>query len=206
MLICITNRKLCQDDFLNRIDQLAQGKPTAMMLREKDLERAAFQDLAIKVKEICDRHQVSLIINQNLEIAKQLKVENIQVSIEKLRENREFIREFEQVGVSVHSVDQAKEAEAAGADYLIAGHVFPTECKKGLPARGLRFLKEVCDAVKIPVWGVGGIDQNNYKVTLMTGAKGVCVMSEAMTCRDPAGFSQRFTVGNEQMRMEENRY
>lgn len=194
MLICITNQKLCQDDFLNRIDELAQGKPDAIMLREKDLSMADYQDLAIKVKEICDQHQVNLIINQNLEIAKQLKLGSIQLSIEKMRANSEFIRKFEQVGVSVHSVDQAKEAQELGADYLIAGHVFPTECKKGLPARGLRFLKEVCDAVEIPVWAIGGIDESNFKVTLMTGAKGICVMSEAMTCSDPAGFSQRFIV------------
>lgn len=194
MLICITNQKLCKDDFLNRIEEIASGKPHAIMLREKDLSEVEYQNLAIKVKEICDRHQVNLIINQNFEIADRLNVGAIQVSIDDLRKNREVIRKFAQVGVSVHSVNQAEEAEQLGADYLIAGHIFPTDCKKGLPARGLRFLKEVCDSVKIPVFAIGGISEANYKIVLITGAEGICIMSEAMTCSDPKGLSQRFMI------------
>lgn len=192
MLICITNQKLCQDDFLSRINEIASGKPYAIMLREKELDEPDYQELAINVKEICERHQVKLIINHNLETAEQLKVGTVQVSIDDLRKKGEVIRNFDQVGVSVHSVEQACEAEAWGADYLIAGHVFPTDCKKGLPARGLRFLKEVCDSVSIPVFAIGGISEVNYKIALMAGAKGVCIMSEAMTTDHPETLAQRF--------------
>ncbi len=192
MLICITNQKLCQDDFLSRINEIASGKPYAIMLREKELDEPDYQELAINVKEICERHQVKLIINHNLETAEQLKVGTVQVSIDDLRKKGEVTRNFDQVGVSVHSVEQACEAEAWGADYLIAGHVFPTDCKKGLPARGLRFLKEVCDSVSIPVFAIGGISEVNYKIALMAGAKGVCIMSEAMTTDHPETLAQRF--------------
>lgn len=192
MLICITNQKLCQDDFLSRINEIASGKPYAIMLREKELDEPDYQELAINVKEICERHQVKLIINHNLETAEQLKVGTVQVSIDDLRKKGQAIKAFDQVGVSVHSVEQACEAEAWGADYLIAGHVFPTDCKKGLPARGLRFLKEVCDSVSIPVFAIGGISEVNYKIALMAGAKGVCIMSEAMTTDHPETLAQRF--------------
>ncbi|WP_303871501.1 thiamine phosphate synthase [Acetobacterium wieringae] len=194
MLICITNQKLCQDDFLSRIEEIAKGQPHAIMLREKDLSEPDYRELAINVKEICDRYRVRLIINHNLEIAEELKVEAVQVSIHDIRRECEAIRNFKQVGVSVHSVEQAREAEVWGADYLIAGHIFPTDCKKGLPARGLIFLKEVCNAVAIPVFAIGGISEVNYKITLMAGAKGVCIMSEAMTTDHPETLAQRFIV------------
>ena len=194
MLICITNQNLCTDDFLNRINEIASGKPHAIMLREKEMDEPDYQELAIKVKEICDRHQVKLIINHNMETAEGLKVGTVQVSIHEFQKNHEAIRKFDQVGVSVHSVEQAREAEAAGADYLIAGHVFPTDCKKGLPARGLIFLKEVCDSVSIPVFAIGGISESNYKIALMAGAKGVCIMSEAMITDHPETLAQRFVV------------
>jgi len=194
MLICITNQKLCRDDFLSRINKIASGKPDAIMLREKELDEEDYQELAIKVKEICDRHQVKLIINHNIETAERLMVGAVQVSIDDLRKKGESIKNFDQVGVSVHSVEQAREAEVSGANYLIAGHVFPTDCKKGLPARGLRFLKEVCDSVSIPVYAIGGISETNYKIALMAGAKGVCIMSEAMTTDHPETLAQRFVV------------
>lgn len=192
MLICITNQQLCEDDFLSRIDKIASGKPHAIMLREKELSDIEYENLAIKVKEICDNHQVNLIINQNIETAERLNIGGIQLSIADLRKHREAIKNFKQVGVSVHSVDQATEAEVSGADYLIAGHIFPTDCKKGMPARGLRFLKEICDSVRIPVFAIGGISEVNYKIALLAGAKGVCIMSEAMTTTHPETLGQRF--------------
>ncbi len=194
MLICISNQKLCRDDFLSRIEEIAKGQPHAIMLREKELSEPDYRELAIKVKEICDRHQVKLIINHNLEIAEELKVEAVQVSIHDIRRAGEAIRNFKQVGVSIHSVEQAREAEAWGANYLIAGHIFPTDCKKGLPARGLIFLKEICNVVSIPVFAIGGISQANYKIAMMAGAKGVCIMSEAMTTDHPETLAQRFVV------------
>lgn len=192
MLICITNQKLCTDDFLNRIDDIASGKPYAIMLREKDLDDIEYQELAVKVKEICDKYQVKLIINQNIATAERLEMGAVQVSIHDFRKDSEAIRKFDWVGVSVHSVEQAREAEALGADYLIAGHIFPTDCKKGLPARGLIFLKDLCDSVSIPVFAIGGISEVNYKIALLAGAKGVCIMSEAMTTTHPETLGQRF--------------
>ena len=64
---------------------------------------------------------------------------------------------FTKIGISIHSVEEAKEAEQLGASYLTAGHIYATDCKRGLPPRGLGFLKEVCREVSIPVYGIGGI-------------------------------------------------
>ena len=102
------------------------------------------------------------------------------------------IHPFSYVGASVHSVSEAKEAEKLGATCLIAGHIFSTDCKKDVPPRGLIFLKEVCESVDIPVFGIGGIAKENASDVLMTGAKGMCIMSEAMTCQHPAELTRGF--------------
>ena len=192
MLIIVTNRKLCHDDYLQRIRQLAKGKPHGIMLREKDLPLEDYEALAIKVNEICEEYQVPLMINQNISIAAKLKLANIHLSLPDLRKYQNDIHPFRSVGASVHSVSEAKEAERLGATCLIAGHIFSTDCKKDVPPRGLIFLKEVCESVDIPVFGIGGIARENASDVLMTGAKGMCIMSEAMTCQHPAELTRGF--------------
>lgn len=185
MLICVTNRKLCRDDFLSRIKQIAKGKPHAILLREKDLSITEYENLATRVNKICLDQKVPLIINQNVEIAAKLMCTSIHLAIQDIRKFKNEIKVFSRIGASVHSVSEAKEARQLGATYLIAGHIFPTECKKGVAPKGLQFLKEVCDSVEIPVFAIGGITKDRVKEVIDAGAKGVCVMSEAMTCCKP---------------------
>lgn len=194
MLICLTNRKLCKDDFFNRINEITKGKPHAIMLREKDLSMEEYECLAIKTKEICDLNGVSLIINQNIKIASKLQIPNIHLSISDLRTYRNELDQFVNVGASVHSLLEAKEAQDLGASYLIAGHIFSTDCKKGVPPRGLLFLKEVCDCTSIPVFAIGGIAKDKVKDVMNAGAQGMCVMSEAMTCLNPIEITKSFEI------------
>lgn len=194
MLIVITNRKLCKDDFLDRIVQLAKGKPKAIMLREKDMDQAEYEALAVKVKKICAENQVPLIINQNISAASKLNLPNIHLSMHDLRKYKDDLHPFVHIGASVHSLPEAIEAQKLGASYLIAGHIFSTDSKRGVPPRGLLFLKEVCDAVEIPVFAIGGITQEKAKVIAALGAKGMCVMSEAMTTKEPDVLANRFLI------------
>lgn len=196
MLIMVTNRKLCPDDLLNRIDQLAQGKPHAILLREKDLHLEEYEELAVKVNLICEEHQVPLIINQHISVAAKLKRPHIHLSMENLRDHKDELLPFPQIGASVHSVEEAKEAQKLGASYLIAGHIYATDCKQGVPPRGLSFLKEVCDSVAIPVFAIGGITADKVEDVAMTGAKGACIMSEAMTCAHPRELVNYFSKGS----------
>ena len=84
------------------------------------------------------------------------------------------------MGTSVHSPEEAALAEKLGASYVTAGHIFATDCKKGVPPRGLDFLENVCKSVKIPVYAIGGITRSNMHLALEKGAAGVCVMSGLM--------------------------
>ena len=93
------------------------------------------------------------------------------------------------LGSSVHSLEEAEEAFSLGAEYLTAGHIYATDCKKGLPPRGTAFLEEICRAVPVPVYAIGGIrlEQEQIEKTLAAGARGVCIMSGAMRYL-PQGF------------------
>ena len=194
MLIYVTNRKLCRDDFLKRMERLAAGKPHAIMLREKDLQDTEYETLAAQVKEVCAAHQVPLLINQNISTALKLDLPAIHLSMHNLREYRNELNSFKQIGASVHSLEEALEAQELGAHYLIAGHIFTTDSKKGLPPRGLSFLEEICRQVQVPVFAIGGITKDNAKDILLTGAKGVCIMSEAMTCEHPKNLAHQFRL------------
>ncbi len=195
MLICVTNRKLCSGDFLYRIQQLAQAKPYALLLREKDLDICEYERLAWNVKEICERHGVLLIAHQHISVAAKLKLTHLQLSMADLRAYKQK-GHSRLIGASIHSVAEAEEAQALGAAYLVAGHVYATSCKQGALPRGLPFLKQVCQAVTLPVFAIGGITGNHVPDILASGAKGYCVMSEAMTCKQPALFVQEFAIAN----------
>lgn len=95
-------------------------------------------------------------------------------------ENRKILQGMKVIGTSVHSLEEALEAERLGASYVTAGHIFSTECKPGLEPRGLTFLQKICEGVKIPVYAIGGIHPENLEKIAQTGAAGACMMSEFM--------------------------
>ncbi len=182
MIICITNRLLCKDAFLKRIEYIAKAKPYAIILREKDLPSDEYEMLAMRCKEIVGKYDVPLIINSNIKVAENLSIDNLQMPVSLLLKHKDELEHFDWIGASVHSVEEAKQAENLGSTFIVAGHIFATECKKGVPPRGIGFLKEVCNAVSIPVFGIGGITKYNINQVMEAGAVGGCVMSEFMTC------------------------
>lgn len=191
MIIYVTNRKLCRSDFLQRLEQLAAGRPDGIILREKDLTVAEYETLAERANKICKKCGVPLIVNQFAAVAEKLKIPHVQMSMENLRTERGILENFLSTGASVHSVDEAVEAEKLGATWLIAGHIFATSSKKGIPPRGLSFLKQVCRHTNLPVFAIGGIKAHNARDVIQAGAKGVCLMSEPMTCPDPVKYTEQ---------------
>ncbi len=177
-MIAITCRKICKEPFLDRVCRLAEAGPEMIILREKDLSHPDLLALASECKEICDAAGVPLSINTDIAAARELGIRRVHLPLSVLRESRD-LSDMDLVGASVHSPSEAIEAESLGADYLIAGHIFPTACKIGEP-RGTPFLKSVCESVSIPVYGVGGITPENFPRVISAGAEGAAVMSSAM--------------------------
>ena len=187
--LCVTNRKLCRGDFLTRVEQIAACRPAGIILREKDLAPAAYRELAAAVMEICGRYDVACILHSFSDAAISLRADAIHLPLPLLRGlSPEDRAQFRILGASCHSAEDAREAQALGCTYLTAGHVFETDCKKGLPARGVEFLRAVCAAVEIPVYGIGGIDAGNIASVRKAGAAGACLMSSLMISGDVKGL------------------
>ena len=181
--ICVTNRTLCRDDFLKRIDHIAKkGVADAILLREKDLTEREYLELAEKVLSICKSHNRRCILHTYYKAAKELGCKEIHLPLPLLQKMREEGAKqwFTTVGTSVHSLKQANLAMHLQADYMTAGHIFETDCKKGLPGRGLSFLSKVVCKSEVPVYGIGGISADNAGQIMETGAAGVCIMSGFM--------------------------
>ena len=165
---------------LDRVRILCELGVRRIVLREKDMPSSEYAPLAEQFVRICKGNSTIPVISHHIDTAKDLGVREIQVSIGELRENPSVVNEFRSVCVSVHSADEAIEAESLGASSVTAGHVFDTECKKGTPGRGIEFLKGVIDKVNIPVYAIGGIDLDVISQVYETGASGVCLMSTMM--------------------------
>lgn len=184
--IAVSNRHLCRRPFPEQIERVCQCHPKAVILREKDLSEAEYAILAKQVLEICHAYQVPCILHTYWKTALDLHCASLHLPLALLRECRaqaEFpLHAFARLGTSVHSVEDAVEAERLGATYLTAGHIYATDCKKDLPPRGLSFLREVCRAVDIPVYAIGGIkpEQTQFAEILSCGAAGGCIMSGMM--------------------------
>lgn len=192
-IICVTNRTLCKEDFLLRIEKIAKAKPRAIILREKDMNESDYKALALKVIKICEDNGITCILHNFVNTAIELNEELIHLPFSTLRKMSVSEKaRFSVIGASCHSADDAKEAEKLGCSYITAGHIFDTDCKKGLPARGLDFLKEVCESVSVPVYAIGGISKENYADICTTGAKGACIMSGLMCCDDVNVFMEGF--------------
>ncbi|TLT07824.1 thiamine phosphate synthase [Aliarcobacter thereius] len=190
MIVFVTSRNLCKDDFLNRIEKLCSSNPDILILREKDMDFDSYLFLAKKVKDICKKYEISFYINSKIDVAKKLGIKNIQIGFDDFLKYKRSLEYFENIIVSVHSLDEVKTLQNENIKYIIAGHIFETACKKGLEPRGLEFLKELCKNSQIPILGIGGIDKNNYKQVLENGAKGFCIMSETMQTKNPETVKQ----------------
>ena len=194
-ILCVTNRKLCREDFLARIERIAACHPAGIILREKELLSEDYQELASAVMGICEQHGVKCILHSFTDVAITLHAQSIHLPLHLLREmTQEQKSHFTSLGASCHSVADAEEAQALGCTYITAGHIFQTDCKKGMPGRGTEFLQNVCNAVDIPVYAIGGIDSCNIALVRDTGADGACLMSSLMVTDDVAGLLKAMEV------------
>lgn len=177
-IVCVTCRRLCPRPLEKQAELIAAAGVKKLILREKDLTEQEYQRLAEKMLERCEILGIECILHTFSKTAERLGCRKIHIPLHlmssKLKES------FSTLGCSVHNVEEAVKAQQLGATYLTAGHIFATDCKKGLPPRGLDFLSEVCRSVSIPVYAIGGINSNNINSAISAGAAGVCIMSGLM--------------------------
>lgn len=177
-IIAVTARNLCPRPLWEQIPRIRQAGIRRVILREKDLSEDDYTALAEKVLRACEKCGVTLVIHNFPETARNLHIQNLHMPLPLL--TAALCREFDTAGTSVHSAEQLRQAEMLGADYVTAGHIFATDCKKGLLPRGTAFLSDICKQTALPVYAIGGIDTDKLPLIAETGAAGACIMSGAM--------------------------
>ena len=190
----ISNRKLCANGNLEKqIEKIFSAyekkiilknfEITALTLREKDLDKNKYLNLVKKIYPICQKYKIHQ--NYDLNLYGKYNIEGIHLSynvFKSLEENIKtgLIKKYKKIGISIHSLEEAREAESLGANYVVAGHIFKTDCKKGLEPRGLKFVENLSSVLKIPIFAIGGIDERNSQSVINSGAFGLCMMSSLM--------------------------
>lgn len=194
-VLCVTSRALCEEDFLLRIEKIAKSRPAGIILREKDLSERDYIRLAADAVRICGDAGVMCILHGFPHAAEELGVKALHMPLSALRAMDEGRRKrFDVLGASCHSIEDAIEAQRLGCSYITAGHIFDTACKQGMPGRGIGFLSDVCAAVHLPVYAIGGITPERMPQVRGAGAAGACVMSALMRCKSPSEYLKQFAL------------
>jgi thiamine-phosphate pyrophosphorylase len=194
-IICVTNRSLCEDIsvFFEKIQNIAKAEPYSIILREKDLSEDEYLSLALRVSTLCCSTGTMLFVHNYPMAALKCSADGLHMPLHRLKDYIETCPEeadmvlsrMKYLGASCHSIEDALLAESLGCNYIVSGHIFDTDCKKGLPGRGIDFLKDVVNAVSIPVFAIGGINKENYHKIKEAGASGACLMSSLMISNNP---------------------
>lgn len=179
-LYLCTDRELMSEDTLEKSVELAiQGGVTVVQLREKDCSGREFLQVAREVKQITDAYEIPLIINDRIDIAMAVDADGVHLGQSDIPAHtaRELLGPDKIIGVSAYNKELAVEAQKEGVDYLGVGDIFGTSTKAGTHHVEIDTLSRICQAVKIPVVAIGGINLSNVTKLAGTGIQGTAVIS-----------------------------
>lgn len=183
----VTDRDLMSTETIEEaIEQAIAGGTTLIQLREKECSSLDFYNTAVKVKEICDKNKVPLLINDRLDIALAVDADGVHVGQSDLPASvvRKIIGEDKIIGVSAGNLKDAVKAESDGADYIGVGAMYATGTKKDAKPTSLETLKEIRKNVNIPIVVIGGINKDRIKDFKGIGIDGVAVVSAIIAQKD----------------------
>lgn len=187
LLYAVTDRSwVGRQTLYEQIEEALKGGITCLQLREKNLSEEDFINEAKKVKELCCRYNVPLIINDNLDVALNCGADGVHVGIEdapvceiRKRVHKDFI-----IGATAKTIEQATAAQKAGADYIGVGAVFSSPTKKNAIRITKEQLKNICSSVDIPAVAIGGIGLDNVSELVGGGMDGIAVVSAIFASED----------------------
>ena len=176
-----------EEAFLLRVEQALRGGATLLQLREKNRSTRAYIRLAEKVHAIAKCYQVPLIIDDRVDVALAIDAEGVHVGAEDMPVAlaRKLMGNDKIVGATAKTVPWAREAWEQGADYLGVGAIYPTTTKVKTVLTSTETLREICNAVPIPVNAIGGLNRENIDVLAGIPISGICVVSAIMKAEDP---------------------
>lgn len=187
LLYAVTDRAwVGKQTLLEQIEDALKGGASIVQLREKKMDEDSFVEEAIQIRDLCHKYNVPLIINDNVEVALKSGADGVHVGIEdtpvaeiRKRVSADFI-----IGATCKTVEQAKIAEAAGADYMGVGAVFPSPTKINAVRITNEQLSQIVSAVSIPAVAIGGINYDNVCEIKGSSVSGIAVVSAIFGAED----------------------
>ena len=187
LLYAVTDRAwVGKQSLYEQVESALKGGATCVQLREKELDEESFLKEAMELSALCKQYGVPFFVNDNVDIAIKCKADGIHVGQEDMEaaQVRQRVGDDMIIGVSVHSVEEALEAVKNGADCLGLGAVFSTSTKTDVDLLPRETLRDICDAVDIPVVAIGGINKSNISQLAGTGIDGVALVSAIFAADD----------------------
>jgi thiamine-phosphate pyrophosphorylase len=204
LIYAVTDRAWSEDTGLvSQVEEALKGGATMIQLREKELDgkrMELFFREAMEIRQLTQRYKVPLIIDDNLELALKCQADGLHVGQNDMDAAlaRRLLGPERILGVTAKTVEQAKKAQADGADYLGSGAVFGTLTKSDAKPMSREMLQAICASVSIPVVAIGGICLDNISRLAGTGAAGAAIVSGIFAAKDIEGTTRQLKA-----RMEE---
>ncbi|GAX59436.1 thiamine monophosphate synthase [Candidatus Scalindua japonica] len=192
--ILITDRKLCETNLTDIIKQAIEGGIGTVQLREKGLSTVALYRLAKEIREITDKRNVKLIINDRVDIAIAVGADGVHLGWQSMEAGivRSMVGQDKLIGFSAHSLAEAERAENSGVDYITISPVFDTANKDYyLTPLGVDEIGKIMEQINIPVIALGGINENNVNIVLDSGVDGIAVISAILQSDSPVQSATR---------------
>lgn len=176
-----------REEFLFRVEEALKGGVTLMQVREKNRTTREYIELAEAVHEISKKYNVPLIIDDRVDVMLAVDAEGVHVGAEDmpLALARKIIGPNKILGATAKTVEVARAAYEAGADYLGVGAIYPTTTKVKTIITSTETLDKICQAVPIPVNAIGGLNPSNMDVLKGIDIAGVCAVSAIMKADSP---------------------
>jgi thiamine-phosphate pyrophosphorylase len=181
-------------DLVEILDAVIAGGARMVQLREKTWPSGQLLPLAQRLRARCREAGVTFVMNDRVDLALALEADGVHLGQDDLppRLARPLLRPGMILGVSTHSVEQARRAQTDGADYVAVGAMFPTQTKPDFELVGPALVRAVRPELRVPLVGIGGVTPDNAGEVIRAGADGVAVISAVCAAPDPGAASARF--------------
>jgi thiamine-phosphate pyrophosphorylase len=170
------------------LEQALDGGVKAIQLREKDLDGKQLFLLAEKLRVLSSRYCAALLINDRIDVALAVDADGVQLGKTALpiAAARALLGAERMIGASTHSIEEARQAEREGADFVLFGPVYftPSKAAYGAP-QGVAALQKIVENISLPVYAIGGIKENNVAAIMRAGARGIALISAVLAALDP---------------------
>ena len=176
-----------------QVEQSLIGGASFVQIREKNLDFDSFVKKAIKIKKVTDKYKIPFVVNDNIEVALKVDADGVHVGQSDLtaKNCRKILGNDKILGVSAQTVVQALNAQENGADYIGVGAVFSTNTKGDASELDFETIKNICNAVSIPVVLIGGINENNINELNGIKADGIAVISAILASNNIKKTSEK---------------